>query len=61
MEEKKESRIKKFWNDYSDIIISVTLVGIVYRVGYVRGFSAANVAVDSAFKALGDALEIGKI
>ena len=61
MEEKKESRLKKFWNDYSDVIISVVLVGMVYRAGYIRGYAASTTAVNSAFKALGEAVDVAKL
>lgn len=60
MEEKKESCLKQFWNDYKDVIISVTLVAMVYRIGYVRGYNASTFAVDNAFKALGEAIDVSK-
>lgn len=61
MEERNESRWKQLWNDHKDILISVGLVVIVYRMGYVRGYNASSDAVNAAFKSLADAFDISKL
>lgn len=58
--EEKESRWKEFWNDHKNVIISVGLVALVYRIGYVNGWNASTDAVNKAFKALGDAMDVTK-
>ena len=54
MEEKK-SYLKKFWDENKELLVCVGVVALVYRVGYCRGYNLAVDAVNSAFKALGDA------
>ena len=60
MEEKKESVLKQIWNDHKYTIISVGLVAMAYRLGYVRGYNASVNAVNAAFKALGEAIDVSK-
>ena len=52
--------MKQLWNDHKDVIISVGLVAVVYRLGYVRGYNASTDAVNAAFKALGEAIDVTK-
>lgn len=59
MEEKK-SYLKKFWDEEKELIICVGLVALVYRMGYCRGYNSAVGAVNSAFKALGEAIDVTK-
>jgi len=60
MEEKKEFWLKQLWDEHKEIIISVGLVAFVYRIGYVRGYNASSDAVNAAFKALGEAIDVTK-